>query len=411
MDPRRIVIIADDLTGAADAGAAFAQAGWLAMIALPPAVVRPRGDVLAISTESRYLPRDDAMARVRRAAEWALGNQTADEMTLVYKKVDSTLRGRPGPELAAVMEATGLERALVAPAFPAQGRTTLGGRQSAGGVAVEHTAFGSEVRSSDLLAVFDDGTHPARLVELSTVRHGPDHVFQVLNRFGPGIAVADAETDSDLATIAQAARASGVRLLCGSAGLARALAVMLPDPPDSVRQPPTLPHPHGPVLVVAGSRQPATARQVAYAQGRGAALVRPGRAFLSADRATVKELAKQVTAYADGGRDVILSSLGLDDSPLGSQAVADRLAQVAAELAAGGRIGGLVLTGGDIAAAVCNALGASILWLRGETEPGIAWGTLVDGVLPGLAVVTKAGGFGTDTALTTAIERCRLEQG
>ena len=49
----QILIIADDLTGAADSGAAFANAGWLTLVILDPTTQTPEGDVLVVSTESR----------------------------------------------------------------------------------------------------------------------------------------------------------------------------------------------------------------------------------------------------------------------------------------------------------------------------------------------------------------------
>jgi len=88
--------------------------------------------------------------------------------------------------------------------------------------------------------------------------------------------------------------------------------------------------------------------------------------------------------------------------------VAAQLGRVARAAANDGRVKGLVLTGGDIAAAVCSALAASSLWLRGEVQPGIAWGMLLDGALPGLPVVTKAGGFGADDALEVSLRHLHL---
>jgi uncharacterized protein YgbK (DUF1537 family) len=66
-------------------------------------------------------------------------------------------------------------------------------------------------------------------------------------------------------------------------------------------------------------------------------------------------------------------------------------------------VGRLVLTGGDIASATCAALDVPALYLRGEIEPGVVWAVLLGGLLPGLRVVTKAGGFGSDNALVDAI--------
>ena len=52
------------------------------------------------------------------------------------------------------MDTLGERGALVAPAFPAQGRTTVGGRQCVNGVPIERTAFGQDGATSDLGALF-----------------------------------------------------------------------------------------------------------------------------------------------------------------------------------------------------------------------------------------------------------------
>lgn len=401
----QILIIADDLTGAADAGARFAHAGLLTLVALAPAAQCPQSDVLVVSTESRHLAPDEAATRARLVASRIQRECKEKELSCIYKKIDSTLRGHPEPELVAIMDALDLERALVAPAFPAQGRTTLSGRQQVNGVPIERTPFGQDVHSSDLRVLFDTGSggRPVRLIELKAVRLGSEAVCQVLRATGPGVVVADAETDADLTALARAALTCGVRLLCGSAGLARALVDLSLYVPAAAAPllPARLP---GPILVVAGSRHPHTARQVEVARERGALVVRPDSGLLRADGGqAVQQTTENVRSYLAGGQNVILTLASLGDSPLGGQVVAARLAQVAQGLAAERRVGGLILTGGDIAAAVCAALEASAFWLRGEVQPGIAWGVLIGGLLPGLPIVTKAGAFGANDALTVAI--------
>lgn len=400
----QILIIADDLTGAADTGAAFARAGWLTLVALDAAAQIPQSDVLVVSTESRDLAQDVAVTRVRGV----LPNlQKSGQIPHVYKKIDSTLRGHPGTELAALMDRLRLEQALVAPAFPAQGRATIGGRQLVDGVPLERTSFGRDVPSSNLLAVFDiaQGENPARLIELDTVRRGPDAICEALDAFRWSLLVADAETDADLAAIAEAGLKCGVRLWCGSAGLARALSNVLPPPRYKATAPAIPPRPDGAVLVVAGSRHRRTTHQVEVAQGWGAAVIRLDSETLRGDEAAVGRTIKQVSRRLADDEHVILTTADLDVSTPGGRPVAECLARITRALAAQGLVGGLVLTGGQAAVAVCSALEASSLWLRGETQPGIAWGVLLDGLVPGLPVVTKAGGFGQDEALAAAIRK------
>ena len=94
----RIAVIADDLTGAADTGAALVRAGHRTAVAFRGE--RVDADAVVIDTDSRGLPAAEAAARVRAVA---LGGAE-----IVMKKVDSTLRG---PLAAEVDGGTGRERA------------------------------------------------------------------------------------------------------------------------------------------------------------------------------------------------------------------------------------------------------------------------------------------------------------
>ena len=412
----QIIIIADDLTGAADTGAVFAQAGLApyqpaphqkrgskervgtglaTLIALSRAAEPPECDVLAVSTASRELPRDEAVERVREACtRWA-----AQGAAWIYKKMDSTLRGHPAAELAAVMDVLGIERALVAPAFPAQGRTTVGGRQLVNGAPVDQTDFGRDVPCSDLAALFrkEAGRREVRLIGRESMP--PKR----------GILVADAETDEDLMTMARAAAESGIRLFCGSAGLAKALAATLPlEPGRPAPMPPA--SPPGPILVVVGSRHASTGRQVACARHRGVIVVRPERRFLAGEDDAMEGLVREIADPLAAGRDVIVTTADTGDSPLGAEGVAARLGLAVREVLSRAHIvGGVVLTGGDIAAAVCAALEAFAIRLRGEVRAGMPWGILIAGAWPGLRIVTKAGGFGDEDALIAAIGYLRLK--
>jgi uncharacterized protein YgbK (DUF1537 family) len=411
----RLVIIADDLTGAADTAACFAQAGLRTVVALttpetefwllslqnsvssdrPPAETGFSGknpvsfDVLSLSTNSRELSAGDAARQVRQAVDWLQHNGCVGPETFFYKKVDSMMRGHPAVELAAMQAALGLDRALLAPAFPAQGRLTLAGRQVVGD--------GSAARHIDLGEVFGSGPDGIHWLSLEQARRG-------WLAGQPGLYIADAESEADLEALAHALLALGFRLACGSAGLGRALqkAGFLPEdrPARAPAGPPAETHPAGrPVLVVAGSRSPALLRQVEAVRQLGIRVVRPDPAFLENKAYPPKELAASLAETLRAGQPAILTTAGLPASPLGDHTVAERLAGVAGWLVDIGLVGGLLLTGGDTAAAVCRRLGATLIELHGEPLPGIAAGALLDGHHAGLPVITKAGAFECDLKL------------
>ena len=103
--PIDCLLIADDLTGACDAAVHFAHAVVL-LAGPPPSDAR----LLAISTGSRDL----LPSEIRRA--WAAAAQIPAD--LIFKKIDSTLRGDIALEIAAALDAFHCDAAVVCPAYP-----------------------------------------------------------------------------------------------------------------------------------------------------------------------------------------------------------------------------------------------------------------------------------------------------
>ena len=121
-------IQADDLTGACDTGAPFAARGLETLVVMhdgtgSPAWSGASADVLVIDTETREQSAEEARERAR-AAGAAL---TAGSPRILYKKVDSTLRGHVAAEIDGMLDGAGLGLALLTPAFPAQRRTVVDG--------------------------------------------------------------------------------------------------------------------------------------------------------------------------------------------------------------------------------------------------------------------------------------------
>lgn len=393
-----LALIADDLTGAADSGVAFAGHGLSTAIPLG-APRRLPADVLVLSTESRDVPPGEAERRVRAALTAAFGRHGEHRPPWLYKKMDSALRGHPALELAVTMALGRVGRALVAPAIPSQRRTTVGGKQLDGGVLLSETPLGRATGRADLVELFRTGTRlPTRSIGLATVR-GPDRALRAaLSLPGSWIAVADAETDADLDRLARVSVAAGIRLFCGAAGLTGVLAERLPL--HIVQQPPLVPRRSGPILTIAGSQHAATARQVDHLEANGATVIRLTSEMIGAEGASLEPAVTAARASLAAGQATVVTTAGLPPSSLGGAAVAARLAEIAAAPGCAEAVGGLVLTGGDVAAAVCAALRVDAIWLRGEVLPAIPWSTLAGGPLDGLPAATKAGSFGEPHALT-----------
>ncbi|MFT4041259.1 MAG: four-carbon acid sugar kinase family protein, partial [Thermomicrobiales bacterium] len=330
-----LAIVADDLTGAADTSACFADAGWRTVI--PFTAVAPGDvDVLALSTESRDMAAFEAAEAVNRAILRMAANSPP---RWVYKKVDSAMRGHPRDELLAAMNAVGTRRALVAPALPAEGRTTRGGRQYINGLPLQASSLGSPHGASSLLDLFaNDHDLPVIHLPLGLVRQHPAAVSEWLSGEEDGILVADAETDADLDTLARAAAASSLRVLCGAAGFARRLAVALPPGP---RRPP-LPGAERPILVVAGSQHASTRRQLEVLAEAGAAIVQLPQAAIDDPASSLTDAITAVASHLAAGRTTAVTTVGLTPSASGERTVAARLAEAATAPGVRERAGGLV---------------------------------------------------------------------
>jgi uncharacterized protein YgbK (DUF1537 family) len=375
-----LALVADDLTGACDAGAPFAGRGPVAVYTDAGAVDASR-PVVALDTGTRGLPAAGAAARVARAVATLAGLRGGR----LFKKIDSTLRGHAGAELGALLAATGRPGAVAAPAFPAQGRTVVGGLVRVDGVPVHETAIGLDPSfaggNSCAAALLARGAgRPVALLALAVVRSGAAGIRAAAA--GGAIVAAEAETDADLDAIAAALVAAPDLIAAGSAGLARALAdrLGLGGPPP--------PLPDGRAwLVVAGSRHPATRAQVAALCEAGAAAlaVTPGRAA---------DVAPVVAALRHGRAAVVAAAEAGPDDPAARSAMAGALAAAVRAVLGAARPDLLVVTGGDTARALLDALHGRRLEVAGAPRPGLA---LADPVLdggPAPTWLTKAGGFG-----------------
>ncbi|MGD8297178.1 MAG: four-carbon acid sugar kinase family protein, partial [Desulfobacterales bacterium] len=134
-----IVIIADDLTGAADTGVQFCpfydDTILLSYLQLADAVAPTPGSALALYTNSRAL---EMMAAQKRLRSVARGLSELKPFQ-IYKKMDSCLRGNPGTETEALMDELEYEASFIAPAFPEMGRTTVNGNHLVHGIPVGQT--------------------------------------------------------------------------------------------------------------------------------------------------------------------------------------------------------------------------------------------------------------------------------
>lgn len=396
----RLGIIADDLTGAMDTGLQFSKLGLETLVSMTWRHL-PDAEVVVVDTNSRAMKASAAYQRLLAAARLAKGRT-------LYKKVDSTMRGNVGFELRAVCEALRPRCVVVSPAFPRGGRTTLWGYQRVSGKPLELTSFAQDprwpMRESHLpTLLMQQAGKEVGHVGMEAVIQGTEAVASALRAHSQELVVVDAVEQAHLRSIAEAlVRLGNAWLPCGSAGLAeewvRALGVGRDIPPA---RPPL---DAAPILVVSGSRNEVTASQLTRAREElGMPLVQldPQRCYDEEHEAV--RLSGICLAALRMGRDAILTTSFSPYVAGASALIARVLSGAARDIAARHRLGGLFLTGGDVAVATCRALGVRALHLAEEVQPGIPGGRLVGGICDGLWVVTKAGGFGDEQALLDAL--------
>jgi D-threonate/D-erythronate kinase len=395
------MVVADDLSGAADCGIAFQRAGLSSVVLLSGDALAVNADAVALDADSRHLPAPQAAARQRRLVQRHL----APGM-LLYKKIDSTLRGNIAAELAAIIPTAGV--AIIAPAFPDTGRTTRNGRVYVRNVPLEQTEFWRKENLAgvaDIATVLEQAHLRTARAELDLIRGERSalcHAWNGMAQDGAEAIVCDAETDDDLAAIAAAsARMCARHFWVGSGGLAR----HLPAAAGIAAAPTASPvlRPRGPVLVVVGSLSSvsrAQARHLARQPGVEPIPVLP-EVLREGDAHPGWQAAVAAIATALDRNDDVVLMIGAETSQDLSEGwrLCDALARLVLPLA--DRLGGLVATGGETARAVLTALGAVGLRLMCETEPGVVLSTVEGG--RALPVITKAGAFGTPETL----EHCR----
>ncbi|MEU4893839.1 four-carbon acid sugar kinase family protein [Streptomyces sp. NPDC044780] len=205
------------------------------------AALRPPdpGEAIVLDLDSRYRPAAEAAEAVRDALR--LSSPGGD--TLVLKKIDSLLRGNLAAEVAALAEdGAGV---VLAPALPVAGRVVRSGVVHIDGVALhEGDTWRSETTPAPRSIADALGGLPTTPIPLTTVRASGHSLLSALRTATDDgrVAVCDAETDADLTAIVEASLAAGPRLrLVGSGGLALALGRHLAGAPAATTPSTTAP--------------------------------------------------------------------------------------------------------------------------------------------------------------------------
>jgi uncharacterized protein YgbK (DUF1537 family) len=411
MAMNRMIILADDLTGANDTAIQFVNRGLSAVVVTHTERFNPDSytgyDVIAVSTNSRGMSAVDAYNTVKET----LRKGKIRDKNLFYKKIDSVLRGNPGGELAAVIDEIGIPLVIVAPSFPANQSILKNGRLSSGASVV------------DAVQVLSEGINrKVESIPLEEIRRGEKNMVNYImdhHAGGTSVFVADAVSDRDLEMIYRSSlRLKKPFVLAGAAALASHIAASMGNAAGrpswqtdliALRN-------NGPVLVIAGTRQGETAAQITtLSRILSIPIIRfkVDRVIEGRSKDAIAESFKEVAQQMRQKQNVCIiavESMFKSTIPQGDVArhaeaetmgniITEALGALTKKLLDAFEFSVMICTGGDTSLGVCSSLEITGIQPVVEICPGIPLGKIIGGAHEGRYIITKSGRFGNNGSL------------
>lgn len=392
---KRALIIADDFTGANDTGVQLTKRGMETYVVLDGENIKKDNISYVLDTESRILGSEEAYERLKKQLKGIF----TKGFDLVYKKIDSTLRGNIVSELKAMDEEYKADLIIFAPAFPDIGRVTKDGIHFVNETRITNTEFSRDPQNP----VIEDNIQ--KILQLgfseSVTHHSLEKIRKDNIKLSKGrIHTFDATNNQDLNKIATVAINTGKKVLwVGSAALANVILNIY--------------KPFKPALGVVGSLSEVSRKQMRYAEKKGIKILEISISDIL-NGASIEDYINNAVELLVNNNDLILTSsyysesyrktmkmgdtLSLNKEEI-SSLVSEILGKISKEIIKRVQVAGLFITGGDTAMGFIKSTKAIGSHIVEEIMTGIPLMELNGGDFHGLKVVTKAGAFGNKEAL------------
>ena len=418
----KLLILADDFTGALDTGVQFSGKGIRTQVVVSSHWVEPDSDcdVMVIDVETRHVPKEKAYEIVNDVCQRAVKYG----IRCFYKKTDSALRGNVGSELQAAADAVLKKNIVFVPAFPAMRRITVDGVHYIDGIPVKESVFGQDPfepvmydRVDELLRAtgYRGGGIGVSKTErkLQTAEEWKTQASEERRQKAAEAAkqqlfLYDAETDADLDEIAEAvSKKSDIPILAGCAGFAAKLPELLKLPvkeSGDVKLKENL-------VFLCGSVNPITKSQIVYGEKMGIPRIhlKPEEKLEISYWDQPEGLGKIRQLAKDGMQHIIIDSNdeeGHNDTmEYAAQKgysiedvrvrISETLGYLLKKLIDAGMEGTYLITGGDTLIGFMKAIGVSELEPVNEIRPGCVL-TSLNYQDKKHYVITKSGGFGQE---------------
>ncbi len=404
----KMLVIADDFTGALDTGVKFSAAGARTKVVTDTEIdftTEPE-EVLVLCAPTRHLPPEAAYEIIlqitRRAA--------AAEIGCIFKKTDSALRGNIGAELSAALEGSGERSLCFIPALPAMNRITIEGVHYIDGIPVDQSVFGKDPFEPVTESCVPELLHLQCDVPVRVISSWEVEKFQA--REERCIYVFDCAAKEDMENEVRMLAGQGqLKLLAGCAGLAESLPPYLGLMDVGER---SCVVPRNRMMVVCGSVNPISCSQMEYGEryggyrrvhipaehllsdsslcdGPGGALMdQLWEAYCQSEYLMLDSLQSGEERVIEGTAELTLEDI--------RQKISHRLGQILKALLDRGATSRIMIVGGDTLLAFLESIHCTELIPVRELRPGV--------VLSQVAyrertyeVVSKSGGFGEEELL------------
>jgi len=406
-----LLIIADDLTGAIEAGVLLAKQHIPSRVIHQPDfnnVALPVGEVavLVYNTESRHIAAEEAAERVRIILKKA----KAAGIKRFYKKTDSTMRGNIGAELEAFLSESGQQTIAFIPAHPRLKRFTRNGFHFIGEKLLHETEFGIDplepIRNSFIPELIQQQTS----ISVNSTSLTNAHINE------KGITVFDCNSEIELADIAQfLMKNNSHHAISGSAAMVELLPKLFHL--HSIHT--EMPKLQAPVLLINGSLNPISRQQVFLAGKTGVKTIPAPTELMNrkklSDLDTLHSFINLVTEAMEEHQKIIVASTPVMDSkshefPIkdqvsshGFEAVSELMGNIVSGVLKNISIGTLIVFGGDTLMGIMKALGCSYIEPKSEVMPGVAISLARFGDNQ-ILLITKPGGYGEEDVILKLME-------
>lgn len=428
----RILILADDMTGANDTGAALQALGYTAGAVSDgtrPASGREQYDCISVNLDSRALEAGEAYRRVYQGAE----RFSAADTVVFSKRIDSTLRGNLGSECDALLDwMPGDPVCFAVPAYPEAGRVYYDNTLFVSGDILTQTSAAWDplcpIRTASAKERFQDQTsRRVCVVPLEAVRRGGEGLAGRLRTEydrGYRVILLEAVAWEDIRAAASAAVRSGLPFICADPGpFTAAVALEVVQPADC--ELPLLPSSGGSVLAVVGSVNEISRTQIQVLRGRPeteTAILDVGQLLTERRKKAMIEAAERAVRLSASAGTVLLVLSSVLETPqervdfhaaaerLGvspydvSCLVNDSIAECAVRCAEEAScFGGIFSCGGDISAALLRRMDGGCMRVLGEVIPLAVCAQLKNGRY----IVTKGGMVGGPDGMCLCVDHLR----